>query len=58
MPLTKCTECGGVVSTTAWMCPHCGARSRRNNLPLVVLAIVVVALLAAASFFLIAGGNP
>lgn len=27
MPLTKCRECGGQVSTGAKACPHCGARA-------------------------------
>ena len=30
MALTKCTECGGKVSTSAETCPHCGARVLTN----------------------------
>lgn len=31
MALTKCTECNGLLSTTATMCPHCGATSKMQT---------------------------
>lgn len=31
MPLFPCSECGGVVSTLAAACPHCGARVDAND---------------------------
>lgn len=31
MALTKCTECGHEISSTATTCPHCGAPQQTNK---------------------------
>ena len=30
MAMTRCGECGGMVSTEAYACPHCGYEPRRS----------------------------
>lgn len=49
MALVKCKECGAEISTTAKVCPRCGAKQKRTGLVvmlfLVLIALVVVALL-------------
>lgn len=44
MSLTKCRECGNQVSTTASVCPQCGAKVRKPT-SLIGVAVVVAALL-------------
>ena len=53
MALQKCPECGGQVSTTAWMCPHCGARPQTNRW-LLAVAMGVAPLVAVILLFIVA----
>lgn len=63
MALTKCADCGGIVSTGAVACPHCGAPHRAESsgisgvlmslfrILMLVLAMVsaIIALVASAA---------
>jgi uncharacterized paraquat-inducible protein A len=45
MALSRCDECGGSVSDSAWRCPRCGAEGadmRRGRLVLAVLALLAM----------------
>lgn len=52
MALTKCHECGDEISTTAAMCPKCGAKPKRTS----GCAIVVLVLVALGVVGAILGG--
>jgi hypothetical protein len=53
MALIKCEECGGQLSTRAWVCPHCGARVRTNRAAAVIAGALVL-LMGAVGFYLMA----
>ncbi len=49
MALTKCKECKAEISTRADVCPHCGAKVKRNSMgcgSLIALGIFVIVLIA------------
>jgi len=55
MAVTKCSECGGKVSTTADACPHCGAKSAvrpkaKRPRPRYWMILAILALLICAPF--------
>jgi predicted nucleic acid-binding Zn-ribbon protein len=51
MAITKCTECGGVVSDQAKACPTCGAKPRKPASKLgIVFALIVLAVILKAVF--------
>ena len=49
MALTVCKECGGQVSKSASVCPHCGAPRKRKTSRLTWLILILLALIIIAS---------
>lgn len=52
MALEKCPECGGQLSSTARMCPHCGYVRVPKMALAMALAGMVMLLGIAAAFFM------
>jgi hypothetical protein len=50
MALVKCKECGGILSTEAKACPHCGALQSRRASYLWLLVLPVGAIAAFLTF--------
>ena len=51
MALEKCPECGGQLSTTARLCPHCGyVRTPRIALAIVLAGVMMLLGLGVALF--------
>ena len=59
MALEKCEDCGGVISETAEVCPHCGAIYEEKSSVFtqvfwaIILASVLLCILAALFLFLV-----
>jgi hypothetical protein len=50
MAVTRCHECGGQVSTSAKVCPHCGVDSPALSRALMKVALLVVVVVGAFAF--------
>lgn len=42
MALKKCNDCGGSISTSTRVCPHCGSTYQGGGCALVVFVAVIV----------------
>lgn len=56
MALVNCLECGGIVSTSTWRCPHCGTRGQKSvgvsNIQKFVGMLVVITAIVLMIIFL------
>lgn len=54
MAVTKCSECGEKVSSTAKLCPHCGAKGpakKREEMAMGIGCLVLIALVVGACIY-------
>ena len=49
MGLEKCRECSKEISNKAKVCPHCGAKRKKNHLPCLFILLIIVVVIGVAS---------